>query len=135
MANINRGEHALTIAEQEYTLVLTLNDLEELEEGGLNMGAAELFVALQRQTARASHIRAVLTKAFAKAKPRPAKQEIPLLLAQVSYPDRWHAALMLVAGGLNQLNSQQPQKENEPGAEPEQEEGQKDHDPLSATAA
>ncbi|TKS58774.1 MAG: hypothetical protein EWM72_02774 [Nitrospira sp.] len=136
MANINRGEYALLIGETEYTLALTLDDLEQLEES-LGIGAIELLRQLSVREAQARHIKAVLVRAFRKADPRPKQVEVPELLAQVAFMDRYRAATLLVTGALNLLEVQQPA-----GTESDEDDGhaadaklEESADPLSATAA
>ena len=107
MANINRGEYDLTVDEVTYTTVLTLNDVEELEST-LDIGAQELYARVTAGTARASHIRAVLTRGLLRGRPRLEQKEIVTLLPRVPYPERRLAAMLLLAGALNDLKSQQP---------------------------
>ena len=130
MANINRGEFDLTINDQTYTLVLTLDDLGNLETL-LDVGAEELFDKIRTRTVRATHINAVLVRSFAKARPRLTRKEIDLLLPGISYVKRREAVGLLIAGALNFLNEQNAEEDTE--GQPEKKQQEEPTDPLSAT--
>lgn len=127
MANLNRGEHDIVVDDVKYTLVLTLEDMENLESG-LGIGSFDLLQRLMNMTAFASHIRAVLTRGFTKGKPRLALKDVPALINRISYNDRHTAALVLVGGALNQRTDQQPPSTEDVTTA---EEGEPSNDPLS----
>ena len=137
MANYNRGEQDLTFEDHTYTLVLLNDDLAALE-GNLNMGAEELFSSFRTQTARITHVNAILAKAFSRATSpltghRMVRKDIEALVPRIPYSVRRITASMLVAGALNYLNEQNPDPE-----EPEEEGNgavKESTDPLSETGA
>lgn len=133
MANLNRGEYDVTINDVTYTLVLTLGDLEALEDS-LTVGASELLTQLARGTARMKDINAIVRRGLLAVKPRLQKQEVDVILKDFAFPfqDRYTAALRLLAGSMNMLDEQrEEQKEDEDAQIVEKEKEVREERPLS----
>ena len=137
MANVNKGEMELTVNDSVYTLVLTLDDLEAIEET-LSSGATELLNHLVEGKARSKDISTVLKRALRNVRPRLQPPEVEIVLKEIPFQSRYAAVTRLVAGALNLLDEQREQTEEQRSDEPEPEKkkgGESSERPLSLARA
>ena len=113
-ANVNRGEYELTVDDSTFTLVLTLDELEEIEQN-LSCGLTELLIKLSQGVPRSKDISTVLRLAFRNVRPRIKPIEMELVFKRVPSKDRYIAVTRLLMGALGMTNA--PEEEDDTDSE------------------